>query len=109
MDMLFQITTIENIIDIMSLKLITTIKSIDLYDYLPQDLTKTIQLLISKGMQKSTPAQHYLTPETVSLLMGYLTQKLTEKDEHLRIFDPACGTANLLTCVVGQLHQTKDI
>jgi len=109
MDTLFQGTTKEDLDDILSRKLITAIKSIDLDDYSPQDLRKTIQLLILKGMQKSTQAQHYLTPETVSLLMGYLTQKLTEKDEHLRIFDPACGTANLLTGVVGQLHQTKDI
>src|SRR5699024_4700963 len=45
-----------------------------------------------------------ITPETVALMVGYIAGKLTEKQTDIRIFDPASGTANLLTTVMGQLE-----
>lgn len=110
MNTLFQGAIVtEGVDDILSHKLMTALKSIDINNYSTQDFRKAIQLSILKGMQKSTQAQHYLTPETVALLVGYLAQKLTETKEHLRVFDPACGTANLLTSVLSQLSQSKDV
>lgn len=108
LDTLFQGTTNQYSEDILSHKLFRELKTINIDAHPIQELRKTIQLLILKGMQKSTQAQHYLTPETVSLLVGYLAQKLTETSTDLRIFDPACGTANLLTGVLSQLSQSKE-
>src|SRR5690625_6277482 len=59
-------------------------------------------------MQRSTQPQHLITPETVSLLMGYLAGKLTHDHDHLRVFDPVSGSGNLLTTVLGQLSQSTD-
>src|SRR5690625_2212947 len=56
-------------------------------------------------MKGNTQQQHLMTPEAVALLVGYLAEKFMKKHESVRLFDPACGTANLLTTVMGHLDQ----
>jgi len=74
-----------------------------------EEMRKAIQLVILKGMQRTTQIQHMITPEAVSLFIGYLAGKLTIQDEKIRIFDPASGTASLLTTVLSQLPQQKEV
>jgi len=69
----------------------------------PLHIRKAVQLAILKGMKGQTQQQHLMTPETVALLVGYLAEKLMNKRETVRLFDPACGTANLLTTVMSHL------
>src|SRR5690625_517605 len=69
----------------------------------PLNIRKAVQLAILKGMKGQTQQQHLMTPEAVSLLVGYLAEKLMNKRETVRLFDPACGTANLLTTVMSHL------
>ncbi|HLS59635.1 MAG TPA: class I SAM-dependent methyltransferase [Virgibacillus sp.] len=98
----------DHLDDLISHKLATALKEITISEYTAEDIRKSIQLAILKGMQRSTQPQHLITPETVSLLMGYLAGKLTQDNEHLRVFDPVSGSGNLLTTVLGQLSQSTD-
>ncbi|MGM8213599.1 class I SAM-dependent methyltransferase [Virgibacillus sp. W0430] len=71
------------------------------------ELSKSFQLAILKGMKDSTQPQHIMTPDTIALLIGYLAEKLTNSRNTIRLFDPVSGTGNLLTIVMEQ--QKKDV
>ncbi|WP_077308055.1 class I SAM-dependent methyltransferase [Terribacillus halophilus] len=79
----------------------------DKQGYKKEEVRKGIQLAILKGMKGATQQQHMLTPDTVAMLIGYLTNKLVGKNDNIRLFDPAVGTGNLLTAVLNQVE--KDI
>lgn len=68
-----------------------------------EEVRKILQLVILKSMKGATQTQHLLTPDTVALYMSYIANKLMSDKEQAVIFDPACGTANLLTAVINQL------
>lgn len=97
----------ESMDDILTHKLNTALERIQLDDYHADDIRKAIQFAVLKGMKDTTQQQHLITPEAVSLLVGYLVQKLV-KSETLRIFDPASGTGNMLTTVISQLDQSVE-
>lgn len=69
------------------------------------DITKAIQLLVLKGMRETTQQNHTMTPEAISLFIGYLADKLMKNQTDVRVFDPASGTGNLLLIVMGHLKQ----
>lgn len=69
------------------------------------DITKALQLLMLKGMRETTQQNHTMTPEAISLFIGYLAEKLVKNVEDVRVFDPASGTGNLLLIVMGHLTQ----
>lgn len=73
------------------------------------EMRKAVQLAILKGMKGATQQQHLMTPETVALFVGYVAGKVTNGQENLRVFDPASGTANLLTIVMEQLDKLEHI
>ncbi|SNZ18066.1 site-specific DNA-methyltransferase (adenine-specific) [Terribacillus aidingensis] len=79
----------------------------DKQGYKKEEVRKGIQLAILKGMKGATQQQHMLTPDTVAMLIGYLTNKLVGKNDNFRLFDPAVGTGNLLTAVLNQVE--KDV
>lgn len=105
MEILFYGSTPEDMDDILSHKLTNTLTTIDFESYRTDEVRKSVQLAILKGMKGSTQQQHLMTPETVGLIVGYLSDKLTKDKETLRIFDPVSGTGNLVTTVLGQLKQ----
>jgi len=76
--------------------------------YQKEEIRKGIQLAILKGMKGATQQQHMLTPDTVAMLIGYLTNKLVGSNESFRLFDPAVGTGNLLTAVLNQVGREVD-
>ncbi|MFC4388220.1 class I SAM-dependent methyltransferase [Gracilibacillus marinus] len=69
-----------------------------------EQIRKTIQLALIKGMKGHTQPQHMITPDSVSMFMGYFIQKLVKNKQHFRLFDPASGTANLLTAIMNQVE-----
>lgn len=71
-------------------------------------MRKAIQLAVLKGM-KVAQEKHLMTPETVALLIGYLAKKLTAEQEETRVFDPVCGTGNLLTTVQSELSRQTHL
>lgn len=104
MEALFYEAAPEDFDDLTAHKLNTALKELTI-NYTTEDVRKSVQLAILKGMSNSTQQQHLMTPETVALLVGYLAGKLTDKETEIRLFDPAGGTANLLTTVIGQLSK----
>lgn len=105
METLFYQETPVEMDDILARKLQTALADSGFSSYGIEAIRKAIQLAILKGMKDSTQQQHLMTPETVSLLVGYLAGKLMQGKEELKLFDPVSGTANLITTVLGQLSQ----
>ncbi|QDP40862.1 class I SAM-dependent methyltransferase [Radiobacillus deserti] len=80
------------------------VRELHIEQYEKEEIRKGLQLAILKGMKDGAQQQHLVTPDTVAIFIGYLVQKmLGSKQEKIRIFDPACGTSNLLTAVLNQL------
>ncbi|WP_449355611.1 class I SAM-dependent methyltransferase [Virgibacillus natechei] len=108
METLFYQDAPEAMDDILSQKVQNALKEIDFSTFKIEETRKGIQLAILKGMKDSTQQQHLMTPETVALLVGYLAKKVTTGKEKVSLFDPASGTANLLTTVISQLDQQVE-
>jgi len=96
----------EGLNDIVSKKLTEALEEIDLETKSTLTIRKAIQLAVLKGMKDATQYNHMITPETISMFIGYLAEKLTEKQDTVRVFDPVSGTANLLLIVLD--HLKKD-
>ncbi|WP_432702632.1 class I SAM-dependent methyltransferase [Lysinibacillus sphaericus] len=71
-----------------------------------EDVRKSIQIAILKGMRKGSQPNHQMTPDTLGLLVGYFVEQIFAdrlKKEKLTIMDPAVGTGNLLLTVMNLL------
>ncbi|PKR79287.1 SAM-dependent methyltransferase [Halalkalibacillus sediminis] len=80
---------------------------VHLKDFEMEVRRKAMQLAILKGMKGATQQHHYITPDTVGMFMGYLVQKFMQGEKSYRMFDPACGTSNLLLAVLNQQKGTE--
>ncbi|WP_181349864.1 class I SAM-dependent methyltransferase [Thalassobacillus sp. CUG 92003] len=108
MDILFHQQPFEDSEELLHQNVEKLLSEVDLAQYKKEETRKAIQLVILKGMKDATQQQHLITPDAVAMFMGYLTSKLFENQEELTMFDPACGSANLLTSVMNQLsHNVK--
>jgi len=79
-------------------------ESINLSSCSKEEIRKSFQLAILKGMKENVQPNHQMTPDAVGMLMGYLVEKFIQ-EKSFRLLDPAVGTGNLLTTVMN--HQ-KD-
>src|SRR5699024_1943947 len=68
------------------------LEKIHLDDYSNEEIRRAIQLIILKGIQKSTQHQHVITRDTIALFIGYLADKLFADKKDLRIFNPVSKT-----------------
>lgn len=108
MELLYFGSVSSHMDEILSYKLNTYLEELDIQHFTPAEMRKAIQLALLKGMRDSTQSQHLITPETVAMLIGYFAGKLTKGKEKIRVFDPACGTANLLTTVLASLNKPTE-
>ncbi|RKQ30556.1 class I SAM-dependent methyltransferase [Oceanobacillus halophilus] len=108
MDILFYKEPPEEMDEIVSHKLKQRLAEIDLSNFKTDEIRKAIQLAILKGMKDSTQQQHLMTPETVAMIIGYLAGKFMEGKKQIRLFDPASGTANLISTVLEHLEQDVE-
>lgn len=74
-------------------------ESLTIQKFTHEDIRKSFQLAILKGMKESVQPNHQMTPDAVGLLVGYLVDKFVTKST-LLLLDPAVGTGNLLTTVM---------
>ncbi|MRG87707.1 class I SAM-dependent methyltransferase [Salinibacillus xinjiangensis] len=81
------------------------VEKVQLDSFSNEEVRKALQLAILKGMKGATQQQHYITPDAVAIFMGYLVSKFQSEKKDIRIFDPACGTGNLLTAVMNQVEK----
>ena len=67
------------------------------------------QLDLLKVIRKDAiQANHQMTPDTLGIMMAYLIEKIIDRSHPYTIFDPAVGTANLLTTVMNHLREAID-
>jgi len=76
-------------------------EKLNLSAYAKEDIRKSFQLAILKGMKENVQPHHQMTPDSVGMLIGYLVLKFVRKPA-FRLLDPAVGTGNLLTAVMNQ-------
>ncbi len=69
--------------------------------YTKEDIRKSFQLAILKGMKENVQPNHQMTPDTIGMLIGFLLQKFIKQSSY-KLLDPAVGTGNLLTAVMNQ-------
>jgi site-specific DNA-methyltransferase (adenine-specific) len=70
-----------------------------------ENYRRAMQLAVLKGMREATQPHHAMTPDAVSLFLGYIANKVlsyTDKNKHV-LMDPAVGAGNLMTAVLNQL------
>ena len=84
-------------------------QELNLQNVKPEIIRQIIQLSFLKVIRKDAiQANHQMTPDTIGLIMAFLIEKVTKIKEIKTIFDPAVGTANLLTTVMNQLKVNGD-
>lgn len=89
-------------------KLTGLYNQLNLNDVKAEVIRQLIQLSFLKVIRKDAiQANHQMTPDTIGLLMTSLIEKVTRNAKPETIFDPAVGTANLLTTVINQLDKDE--
>ncbi|WP_040207638.1 class I SAM-dependent methyltransferase [Neobacillus jeddahensis] len=81
-------------------------EEIHLDNFSNEDIRKSFQLVILKGMKDNVQPNHQMTPDSVGMLFGYLVEKFMTQPS-FRLLDPAVGTGNLLTTVLN--HSQKKV
>ncbi|WP_445489470.1 class I SAM-dependent methyltransferase [Niallia sp. 03133] len=94
----------ENLSEYTAKKIKKSYESISLDAYSKEEIRKSFQLAILKGMQENVQANHQMTPDSIGMLIGYLVQKFYTQTT-MRLLDLAVGTGNLLTTVIN--HQPE--
>lgn len=83
-------------------------RQLDIADADAEVLRQMVQLSFLKVIRKDAiQANHQMTPDTIGFLMAFLIEKVTKINRPYSIFDPAVGTANLLTAVINQLQKAS--
>lgn len=91
----------EEISELSRKRLKKSYESLTLARFSVEEIRKSFQLAILKGMKESVQPNHQMTPDAVGMLVGYLVNKFVTKPSYL-LLDPAIGTGNLLTTVINQ-------
>ena len=73
--------------------------SINLSRFTKEEIRKSFQLAILKGMKESVQPNHQMTPDSIGMFSRILTKEVYQKQSAYRLLDPAVGTGNLLTTV----------
>lgn len=71
----------------------------------PEKIRKAFQLALLKGAKvDNLQANHQMTPDAIGFIMSYIIEKMIgDEATKIRIFDPAVGTANLLSTIYNHL------
>jgi site-specific DNA-methyltransferase (adenine-specific) len=84
-------------------------RKLDLQHVKAEYVRQVVQLSFLKVIRKDAiQANHQMTPDTIGLIMAFLIEKITTVNKIKTVFDPAVGTANLLTTVINQLRANGD-
>ncbi|WP_163653362.1 class I SAM-dependent methyltransferase [Listeria sp. PSOL-1] len=85
-------------------KLSLAYQKINLEHFAAEDIRKGLQLAFLKGMKQGIQTNHQMTPDSIGFIIAYLVEKSLAGKKQISLLDPACGTGNLLTTVIGQLR-----
>ncbi|MBO0960081.1 class I SAM-dependent methyltransferase [Neobacillus sp. MM2021_6] len=102
---LFQGAILQDELSELTLKRLKKVyEEIHLVKYSNEDIRKSYQLVILKGMKENVQPNHQMTPDSVGMLIGYLVERFV-KQPSFRLLDPAVGTGNLVTTVLNHVHK----
>jgi site-specific DNA-methyltransferase (adenine-specific) len=74
-----------------------------------EELRKALVATTLKAYRHDKIANSEMTPDSISLLVGYVVSKYFEGRESFSLFDPVVGTASMLTAVANMVHHKGDI
>lgn len=98
----------QNVSELTKKKLSDLYASFHLSVYNNEEIRKSMQLAILKGMNEAIQPHHAMTPDSVSLFINYLIEKLMVDRKSIKMLDPVVGTGNLLMTVMNNLNATID-
>lgn len=99
---LFQQSVLQRELSELTVKRLKKIyEDIQINKFTKEEIRKSFQLAILKGMKESAQPNHQMTPDSIGMLVGYLLHKFVKKNTY-RLMDPAVGTGNLLTAAMNQ-------
>ena len=76
-------------------------KQLDLTSYSSEEIRRMIQFAFLKAAKEDgLQTNHQMTPDTIGLLVAYMIDQMTKKDETLQIADFAAGSGNLLSTIL---------
>lgn len=103
---LFQKKTLQELPEDKAEKLSSLLSEISNVGIEQEEYRRAVQLGVLKGMREATQPHHAMTPDAVSLFVGYLVNKLLSYGDHNKpiLMDPAVGSGNLMTAVMNQLN-----
>ncbi|MBC1500239.1 class I SAM-dependent methyltransferase [Listeria weihenstephanensis] len=83
--------------------------SVQLEEFAKEDIRKSYQLALLKGMKHGIQVNHQMTPDSIGFIIGYLVDKAFSGEKQIRLLDPACGTGNLIATIVNQLEGKLEL
>ena len=97
----------EEVSELLKKRLQKAYASVHLHEWKNEHIRKALQLAMLKGMKEYVQPHHQMTPDAVSVFIGYLVDEFTKTYFSLSLLDPAIGTGNLMTAVLNQLTNKK--
>ncbi|GHH97296.1 class I SAM-dependent methyltransferase [Neobacillus kokaensis] len=82
-------------------------EEIQIDKYTKEEIRKSFQLAILKGMKEIAQPNHQMTPDSVGMLTAFLVGKFV-KESSFSLLDPAVGTGNLLMTVLNYIDRKAD-
>ncbi len=79
------------------------LEDIQEFEFGKEDIRKALVVAVLKGYKTDKISNSEITPDTISLLIGYLANHLFKDSKKISILDPVVGTANLLTNVCNNM------
>ncbi|GIN86876.1 adenine-specific DNA methyltransferase [Heyndrickxia sporothermodurans] len=90
-------------------RLMKKYEEINLESYSKEQIRKSYQLAILKGMKDSVQSNHQMTPDSIGLFMSYLINKFTEGKNTFSLLDPAIGTGNLVSTILNHIEDKEIV
>jgi len=82
-------------------KLNKAYQQLDLTSYSSEEIRRMIQFTFLKAAKEDgLQMNHQMTPDAIGLLVAYMIDQMTKKDESLQIADFAAGSGNLLSTIL---------
>lgn len=73
-------------------------------DFTVEDVRKAMQAIVLRAFKEMRIPNGNTTPDTLGIFIAYLITKIC-KDQKISIFDPLCGTGNLILTVANHLDK----
>ncbi len=99
----------EELSDLQVEKLMAKYETIQLEAFAAEDIRKSFQLALLKGMKHGIQMNHQMTPDSIGFILTYLVEKAMKSKEQITVLDPAVGTGNLLTTMINQLTLKEKV